>query len=200
MNALPRTGGADAATRTRESTGWMGKVVVRVEVTPCTGRPCAVPEGVAGNSERRAVPIAARPSHASLSSTSTSVDHADARTRACALMAFGGSDAAVAAEARLMEAEERIHSLIPVLTQDDALRLPQSRNAIDTGTKTAKARPPSDIRQASQSSTLSDGTRLNSRVLCVTSVQPNESAWAASRVSSGPIGAPRFSRPARIEP
>ncbi len=51
-----------------------------------------------------------------------------------------------------------------------------------------------------QSSTSRSGTRSNSRVLLVTSVTPMPTAWAAIRVSSGPIGVPAFSRAALTRP
>jgi hypothetical protein len=51
-----------------------------------------------------------------------------------------------------------------------------------------------------QSSTSRSGTRRNSRVLLVTSVTPMLTAWAAIRVSSGPIGVPAFSKAALTRP
>ncbi len=51
-----------------------------------------------------------------------------------------------------------------------------------------------------QSSMISSGTRRNSRVLWVTSTAPSASAWAAIRVSSGPMGRPISSSPERTIP
>lgn len=67
-----------------------------------------------------------------LSSISTSVDHAAALARVRALMAAGGSDAAVAAEARRIEAYERINFPIPAPSRADALRFrrEQERNPL----------------------------------------------------------------------
>ncbi len=61
--------------------------------------------------------------------------------------------------------------------------------------------PGCSVAQASvQSSTSRSGTRRNSRVLLVTSVTPMLTAWAAIRVSSGPIGVPAFSRATLTRP
>ena len=49
-----------------------------------------------------------------------------------------------------------------------------------------------------QSSHFRPGTRENSRVLWVTTVAPSRSAWAAMRVSIGPIPCRRFSRNERM--
>jgi hypothetical protein len=51
-----------------------------------------------------------------------------------------------------------------------------------------------------QSSTSRSRTRPNSRMLLVTSVTPMLTAWAAIRVSSGPIGVPVPSRVALTRP
>ena len=56
------------------------------------------------------------------------------------------------------------------------------------------------LQEAVQSSIWRPDTRSNSRVLLVTSVAPRLRAWAAMRVSSGPMGMPRSSREARTRP
>lgn len=55
------------------------------------------------------------------------------------------------------------------------------------------------IAHSAQFSTLNLGTRMNSLMLFVTSTKSAALAWAAMRVSRGPIGAPSFESRAQME-